>query len=430
MDEYKYLEDMSDIVSLTVENFRSYKDKYEFSFEAVDADVFTGNYHDVDLHNGETIRLLNSAVIYGANASGKSSVITAFLALVEYVNNSDRYKPKRKLTYEPFMFSAETKNAPVKLGIEFIVEGYIYCYDISYNEVSFVSERLYRKLDDATLMERNHEGSTIVSNDLGLDIEQKSYPQNHLAISELVTKVRESDLLFKIYDALSNIETVQMSNRYATDYNIQEAASIIHESTDEELEKQINTLIKEADTGITNVDIKELGESDYGFSDSAPESFKSLVMERHPYGIKMVHGKSDSLPIELESEGTQTLFMAGTRVLKALHEGTILAYDEMNIALHPLLFRRLVSLFNDKKTNPHNAQLLITTHDTILIDEPRLRSDQIWFAEKDGNGESKLFSAVDFEGLDIDEPFGPWYRSGRLGARPNLKFFDTFTINS
>lgn len=423
---------MSNIISLSVENFRSYKEKYEFSFEAVDADVLVGNYHNVDLQNGETIRLLNSAVIYGANASGKSSIITAFLALATYVNNSDSYKPKRKLTYEPFMFSTETKNAPVKLGVEFIVEGEVYCYDISYNEVSFVSEKLYKKCGNVSLIEREQEGLTIVSKELGLDVEKISYPQNHLAISELVTKVRESDLLFKIYDVISNLETVQMSNRYATDYNIQEAATIIHESTDKELGKQINTLIKEADTGITKVEIKELGEKDYGFSSAAPDSFKSYVMEKHPYEIKMTHktkeGESHSLPIELESEGTQTLFMAGTRVIKALHEGGVLAYDEMNIALHPLLFRRLVSLFNDKKTNPNNAQLLITTHDTILIDEPRLRSDQVWFAEKDCNGESKLFSAVDFEDLDIDEPFGPWYRSGRLGARPNLKFFDTFTI--
>lgn len=423
---------MSNIISLSVENFRSYKEKYEISFEAVGEDVLTGNYHNVNLKNGETIRLLNSSVIYGANASGKSSIITAFLALVTYVNNSDSYKPKRKLTYEPFMFSTETKNAPVKIGVEFIVEGEVYCYNISYNDVSFVSEKLFEKCTNATLIERNQEGVTIVSNDLGLDFEQISYPQNHLAISELVTKVRESDLLFKIYDVISNLETVQMSNRYATDYNIQEAARIIHENPDDEFGKLINTLIKEADTGITHVDIKELGEKDYSFPSSASDSFKSFIMESHPYEIKMTHltkeGQIHALPIEVESEGTQTLFMAGTRVIKALQEGSILVYDEMNAALHPLLFRRLVSLFNNKNTNPNNAQLLITTHDTVLIDEPRLRSDQVWFVEKDNNGESKLFSAVDFEGLEIDEPFGPWYRSGRLGARPNLKFFDTLTI--
>ncbi|MBQ0088811.1 MAG: ATP-binding protein [Prevotellaceae bacterium] len=423
---------MSNIISLSVENFRSYKEKYEISFEAINENVLTDNYHNVDLQNGDTIRLLNSAVIYGANASGKSSIVTAFLALVTYVNNSDSYKPKRKLTYEPFIFSSETKNAPVKIGVEFIVEGEVYCYNISYNNVSFVSERLFKKYSNDTLIERNQDGLTVVSNDLGLDFEQISYPLNHLALSELVTKAKESDLLFKIYEVISNIETIQTSNRYATNYNIQEAAKIIHENPDEEFGKLINTLIKEADTGITNVDIKELGEKDYSFPSSASDSFKSLIMDSHPYEIKMAHltkeGDSRSIPIEYESEGTQTLFMAGTRVIKALQEGSVLIYDEMNIALHPLLFRRLVSLFNDEKTNPNNAQLLITTHDTILIDEPGLRADQVWFAEKDSNGESELFSAVDFDGLEIDEPFGPWYRSGRLGARPNLKFFDTFTI--
>ena len=140
-------------------------------------------------------------------------------------------------------------------------------------------------------------------------------------------------------------------------------------------------------------------------------------------------GEEVALRLERESRGTQTLFTAGARVIKALEEGSFLAYDEMNIALHPMLFRRLVELFNNKETNPNNAQLLVTTHDTVLIDDVLLRADQIWFAEKT-RGVSSLYSAVDFDGVPIDQPFGPWYRAGRLGARPKLKPYPTIRPNS
>lgn len=418
---------MADIISLTIKNFRSYKDEATFTFEAVSNDAFPGNYHDIELANGQTIRLLNSAVFYGANAAGKSTIITGFLALSSFVNNSDRYKPKRKLTYEPFIFSEETKNAPVCLSIEFVLNKEIYTYKISYNETAFISEELSKKDGNIVLLQRDETGCTNISKELRFEVTEATYPQNHLAISELVLKAKEGDLLYSINEVFSSIETVQMSQGYSSDYTIQEAAQIIHEDPHGVFGNLISELITDADTGILNVTVSELTEQDYGFPDAIPESAKSRLMENHPFDVRLFHeteeGGKESLSIDFESEGTKTLFTAGTLVIKALQEGSFLAYDEMNNALHPLLFRRLVSLFHNKETNPKNAQLLVTTHDPFLIDEPRLRADQVWFVEKKG-GKSNIFSAIDFDELSIDEPFGPWYRSGRLGARPNLKAFD------
>lgn len=418
---------MADIISLTIKNFRSYKDEATFTLEAVDNEAFCGNYHDIELANGQIIRLLNSAVFYGANAAGKSTIITGFLALSSFVNNSDRYKPKRKLTYEPFIFSEKTKNAPVSLSLEFILNKEIYTYKISYNESAFISEKLTKKDGNIILIDRDETGYTKISKELSLEVAEATYPQNHLAVSELVLKSKEGDLLYSINEVFSSIETVQMSQGYSSDYTIQEAAQIIHADPHGVFGSFISELIKDADTGISNVAVRELTEQDYGFPDAISESVKSRLMENHPFDVRLFHetedGGNESLSIDFESEGTKTLFTAGTLVIKALQEGSFLAYDEMNNALHPLLFRRLVSLFHSKETNPKNAQLLVTTHDPFLIDEPRLRADQVWFVEKKG-GKSNIFSAVDFDELSIDEPFGPWYRSGRLGARPNLKAFD------
>ena len=83
------------------------------------------------------------------------------------------------------------------------------------------------------------------------------------------------------------------------------------------------------------------------------------------------------------------------------------------------MFRRLVELFNNKITNPHNAQLLVTTHDATLMEDNLLRADQIWFAQKKA-GVSELYSAIDFDGVSIDQPFEAWYRAGRLDGLPHL----------
>lgn len=145
----------------------------------------------------------------------------------------------------------------------------------------------------------------------------------------------------------------------------------------------------------------------------------------------MIHKSSSNglteriaLGMNLESTGTKNLFGLGARILNILDKGGILAYDEMNIAIHPALFQLLVSLFHNPKSNPHNAQLLFTTHDASIAGESMLRADQIWFAEKGSDGGSQLFSAQDFDDVSINLPFEKWYRSGRFGALPKFGNID------
>lgn len=129
------------------------------------------------------------------------------------------------------------------------------------------------------------------------------------------------------------------------------------------------------------------------------------------------------LPLSLESEGTKALFKIAPYILYALDNGKFLAYDEISTAIHPSLFRFLVNLFHNPKSNPKGAQLVFTTHDASVADHNTMRADQIWFAEKT-NGNSELFSAQDFEDVSINVPFEKWYRSGRFGALPKFGSID------
>ena len=110
--------------------------------------------------------------------------------------------------------------------------------------------------------------------------------------------------------------------------------------------------------------------------------------------------------------------MAGP-ILKALEYGDVLVVDELDMRLHPLMTRELIRLFQDPKTNPHNAQLVFTTHDTNLLGIDLFRRDQVWFAEKDRMGATHLYSLAEFK-VRSDASFEKDYIQGKFGAIPFL----------
>ncbi|MBR2260712.1 MAG: AAA family ATPase [Paludibacteraceae bacterium] len=412
---------MANIISLTVENFRSYKEETTFTFEAIDADACSGNYHDVELTKGETIRLLNSAVIYGANAAGKSTIITALWALVSFVRESRDKDPEEKIPYEPYLFSSKTKDSPIKLKIDFIVNKERYIYSISYNQMCFVEEKLFSKTQNVDIFDRNKDGVVEFNSTFLPEFKQITYLKNHLALSKL--SLEANALIQSIYKELSSIVTIPLLESRSIWGNTQEIASHILKQPQSRFSKMIKDLIVLSDTQIVDVNVSK---NNLKLPESWSNAEKKDFLDKYSYEIKLIHnteeGDTTALPFNAESAGTKTLFTAGARVLEALENGSFLAYDEMNIALHPKLFRRLVELFHNETTNPKHAQLLITTHDATLLEDNLMRADQIWFAEKK-DGQSNIYSAIDFEGVSIDQPFETWYRAGRMGGRPNIRPF-------
>lgn len=412
---------MANIISLTVENFRSYKKETTFTFEAVDADACSGNYHDVMLANGETIRVLNSAVIYGANAAGKSTIITALWALVSFVRSSKDMDPTQKIHYEPYLFSSDSKDAPVKLELDFIVNKERYIYSLSYKQTGFINEVLFNKTMNLPLFKRDEDGVVTFSEILLPEFNQTRYLKNHLALSKL--SLEANPLIQSIYMELASIMTLPLLESRSIWGNTQEIASLINKEPESRFSKMIKDLMVLSDTQITGVNVSK---NNLQLPESWSDEKKKSFLDRYSYEIKMEHrteeGDAAELPFDAESAGTKTLFTAGARVIEALEKGSFLAYDEMNIALHPKLFRRLVELFHNETTNPNHAQLLITTHDATLLEDNLMRADQIWFAVKK-EGQSSIYSAIDFEGVSIDQPFEAWYRAGRMGGRPNIKPF-------
>jgi hypothetical protein len=178
--------------------------------------------------------------------------------------------------------------------------------------------------------------------------------------------------------------------------------------------------IKKLDLGIADIQIKKY------------YSQKTAMFGIYEVGVKTVHRKYDAdgkqTAIELfdiethESEGTNKLFALAGLLLDTLRTGKILLIDELDARLHPLITRELICLFNSNETNPHNAQLIFTTHDTNLLTSKTLRKDQIWFTEKDNKGATDLYSLVEYK-VGKNASFERDYMIGKYGAIPFIGNF-------
>ena len=422
---------MSNIISFKARNFKSYKDEVEISFRALNSEFRSENYHEVEISNGERIRLLNSAVIYGANASGKSNIIWAMFALFSFIRSSRECDPDSLLPYEPFLFSSETEKAPIQMMVEFVANAEIYTYTISYTDERFVEENLFCSSKNKKLFTRNNDDVSFFEE--LLEFKGKKFLKNHLVLSKLALEA--NPLIQSVYEGLSASQTIPVGNdSNFTRINAKNAKEIL-KSDDSILSKRLVRLIKTSDLGIENIKIIEHDFSNVQFPSGLDENVKQRFITENATEIRMFHktleGNQRSLNIGEESAGTQVAFGVGARILDVLERGSFLAYDEMNVAMHPRIFQLLVRLFNSPVSNPKNAQLLITTHDTGLLQDSLMRADQVWFAEKQ-DGISELFSVQDFydDEVNICPPYEAWYRSGRFGAIPHIKDIENIFMES
>ena len=193
--------------------------------------------------------------------------------------------------------------------------------------------------------------------------------------------------------------------------------------------------VKKLDLGIADIEIEpnDVEEFFINFDDEVPDPVKQylykVARDQYPVSITTIHHTeaSPSQPASVErfnldrheSEGTKKLFYLAGPLLDTLSKGRTLVIDELDARLHPLITCVIIHLFNSNETNRQNAQLIFTTHDTNLLSNEIFRRDQLWFAEKNRQGATDLYSLVEFK-IRNDASFEKDYIKGKYGAIPFL----------
>lgn len=423
------------ILSFSIENFRSIKDKITINL------LTEKRFKEKDLLENKFVEndseLIKSLLIYGRNASGKSNILLALKALAYLVDNSDGFKHDKDIPpYEPFKFDVACIKKPVKFEIDFISVStktkFKYIISFFKKEVDFEGLYVYPEGVKSKLYERNK--NKIVYGDYYSGTKkaiEKDLLPNQLFLSKSSTsKVKYLDECYLYFSKYLYISTIH-DTEY--DKSIIRAFSEVF-TKDEKMKNNLLELLKASDTSINDFRIIE-NEKEMKFSDTFPEDLKKEILDKYKYEVLTNHTLfengnevgQDTLDLESESFGTKKLFAIGSLILDTLEDGGVIVIDELDKGLHPLISKLLIQLFNSKKNNPNNAQLIFATHDSSLLDLEFLRRDQISFADKEYEGNTIFYRLSDIKGVRKDIPIDKWYLSGRFNAIPvtnevNFKF--------
>jgi uncharacterized protein len=402
------------LIEFSVGNYRSFKEVATFSMVAAPIVMGDSPINRNNLFSAtKEIYLLKSAAIYGANASGKSNLVRAISFMKKFtINSAIGSRITDEINTELYRLSVTFEKEPSYFEIVFIIGTARYRYGFEVDRQSVKSEWLYQTLRTKEIQLFDREKTNIkVSSKFaeGKSLQNKTR-KNALFLS--VVAQFNGNIARNIIDWLNklNINELNIFNNLDDDnYDYLTIDALIkgHQT------KNLINLVTSLDLGIKDIHTVEIPVSD--------------VLERVFYEIKTSHWKYDDegnrVAIEYfgidedESAGTQKLFHISGLLIKILQAGEILIVDELDARLHPLISCAIVKLFNSTITNPRNAQLIFTTHDTNLLSANMFRKDQIWFTEKDRYGATDLYSLVEYQ-IPDDAPFEQDYIAGKYGAIP------------
>lgn len=431
------------VLEFSVGNFRSIKEIQTISFVA---SPIVSKYKEVDENNTfqatDKIRLLKSLAVYGANASGKSNFIKAITAFTNIVQDSVRVPLTLTSYIEPFLLSAKTEKEPTYFQIVFIIGDTTYRYGFEATKKDISSEWLFST-------HHNKKGSKEVylfkREFQELSVNEKQYKELHKFKKFLFNDnpiFKNTSLLISALTALnepiSNLIVKDIS-RFSILSGLKDTGTRAYTDDaiiqSEVFKNEMLTLLKETDISIE--DIKAFTPSELNANRQSVESFNDVLKGGKDKIITTFHNKQDVETPETvlffldyhASEGTKKMYEIYPLVLMVLRQGMTMIIDEFDARFHPRLSQKIIDLFNNPKTNPKNAQLLVVTHDTNLLSAKTFRRDQILFVEKDKNEASRIYSLAEFKGVRNDASFEKDYLDGRYGAVPILNNFSTIFEN-
>ena len=422
------------LIQFSTKNYLSFKDEQTLSLtlakggELVNSNTFKSNL-------SAPARLLKTAVIYGPNASGKSNFLAALTAMKRIVMGSaTEWQRGKELPVTPFLLDEISAEAPSEFEIVFIADGVRYQYGFS-----ATSERVHEEWLLAFPKVKPQRWFTRIWNkemnayewEMGnsfsgqKQIWQDATRSNALFLSTAVHL--NSEQLQPVFDWFNNeLRVMSFSGSYQ---QLEFTSSRCKDSN--ELKKVVEYL-KVADLGIDDISVKAERISAKHLPDNMPEEAKTYFLENEidtdVFDIRTIHktnqGNIVKFNFSLESEGTQKFFALAGPIIDSLENGYVLFTDELHSNFHPKMVRFLVDLFHDEKTNPNNAQLIFTSHETSILSQDIFRRDQIWFCEKDREQATILYPLTDFSPRKGRENLKAGYLSGRYGALPYLNTAD------
>jgi len=440
---------------LKIVNFGPVKNEAEINFEV--AENMDEDAYEVKMPDGR--KLLKLAYIYGANASGKTTILKAIEFLRKILLEPTDNKSS-ELQFDPFLFRSNPFEVPSYFELSFYFEGIRHVYTINFNKQSVISERLvfYQTTRPAELFSRNTDLEKRLSKiQFGSRIkiaarEKDLLESNTLHNNTVFGAYARTNVDIPELEALNLWFSAFLLGMITSSHDLTEiTASMIDNNP--KINIWVDEFLNKADNQIAKVNVPERSNiRAMAAEDAARYEIKTWFTPAHSFSIKtninpksdaaanliqskyydlpnerridFVHKISDgdtfSLSIQKESSGTKRYFGLGGPLYALIHGTHLLCIDELETSLHSDLMKHFLQVF---LMNSANSQILLTTHNLSLMAEPDfIRRDALWLSEKENDGSVSLFSVSDFETSTLrkDASLSNAYKSGKLGAKPNL----------
>jgi len=421
------------LVEFSVANFRSIRDRQTLSLakstKLKESGSLQGNCFSSSSLAG--VELLRSCAIYGPNAAGKSNLLLALREMARVVEESASGMQRGdELSVEPFRLDAASRNTPTEFEVVFISQGVRYQYGFSAIKERVTEEWLIafpksraqhwfaRQWDGKKEEYLWQMGNSLQGAKQKKQLWMESTRSNGLFLSAAVQLNNQQ--LQPVYDWFD--DTLRMAS--VSGWSPSFTASLCDKKEDK---VKVMRFLKAADIDIDDVAIKKKVFDSNDLPEEMPDEVRSEICKTLEgkevlAELNTIHFDNEGKPVLFdlhkdESDGTQKLFSLAGPWLDTLENGYVLFVDELHDNLHPKLVRFLVQVFHSDKTNPHNAQLVFTTHETSILSSEMFRRDQVWFCEKDQERATQLFSLTDFN-YRTRENLEMAYLDGRFGALP------------
>lgn len=419
------------LIEFKVTNFRSIRETQTLSMVASSDKDLASNTFDTGIAG--LPKLVRSAAIYGPNAAGKSNLIAA-LAFVENMVTDSARKAQvgEPIEIQPFRLSAQNRSQDSEFELHFIAEGVRYQYGFTLNSERITSEWLYAYPSGAAQkwFQRRYDAATnkdvykfsAFLGEAKARIDRKHFTiANNLYLSVAV-KNNSQKLLPAFTWFQKKLQIIPSMNHIG-------AGNTSNFCLEPEGKIKILAYMNAAGISVRDFTVNKKTFSQDDFPQGFPEELKSRLLKDGVarFDTKFLYQENDSnnlIPFDLddESDGTRALFAFASHWVEMLANDEVLFIDEIDSSLHPLLVHHLVQLLNCANSK---AQLIFTTHDTTLLSQHMLRCDQIWFAEKDKQQSTQLYSLAEFSPRK-NEAIEKGYLNGRYGAIPFLSKLDFY----
>lgn len=396
------------IQEFKIKNYKSFRDEVTLSFEATKDTTFE-NTQVVEVANG--VRLLRLALIYGANASGKSNLLEAFnyLRRFWFQRHFDMDESTETI---PFLLDQYTPHEPSEFSLRFYIDSTKYWYTLALDQHHVIAEKLYfyKSVQPSLLFSREYaNGQSVIK-------------FNPAAVKVSATVLEEITL-----KCLPNISFFAARNMVNCSLKyIDDARDWMRQKTQPTIDPRTTMFDYAGKKILENSALKSylvdfVHRADFNITDINVEKKVGDVSTNFEHTVKNSRGTEKYvLPNELQSQGTRRTFGIETAIYKAMVNNEFLPIDEIESSLHPELIEFILEQFLKVK---NRSQLLVTTHYDPLLNtvDDLLRKDSIWFTDKGEDGSSELYSLTEFKGLNKIRSFQKSYRNGAFGALPNMQ---------